>query len=420
MFYSDTLAETKSNTGIGQATIDVEIRTQLPGGKAEFYEIRKVARPTDGTDVAEIDAPNLSKKGFKAVQDPMYLLWKKYDERPVITFEYVKDGTITPGGDDVFSVRVNYCTDGDKSAVKGQEDVDIPVSKAGFGTLDAELLTKIPAGYKLKTVTSSNILGGTGSATSGKTYVGGEFDKNDSNTKRDVVALIEARTDITAIEAVSTKRAAGDLVGDILYNATIDLATTGASLKASNIAFKLTFGTEQGKACTLIVDADDNVFLDTIVDAGTDAETKGGTVKVTAKKPASNTEIKTAASTDVTVEVYAKMGDITGKIDVATGWTITTSPAKDGKVKVNDTITITATQTTAGDFDFDTKNYTFAVDSGNSAVYEIGTWTTTNGVTADPTATPAKPGVQAVVSVTVTVKEIKADTLIGDLTVANK
>ena len=118
VFYSDTVAETKSDTGIGQATIDVEIRTQLPGGKAEFYEIRKVARPTDGTDVAEIDAPNLSKKGFKAVQDPMYLLWKKYDERPVITFEYeaigstveetmiVKINSILPGTGVITSERV--------------------------------------------------------------------------------------------------------------------------------------------------------------------------------------------------------------------------------------------------------------------------------------------------------------------------
>ncbi|MCI9243852.1 MAG: signaling protein, partial [Lawsonibacter sp.] len=319
VFYSDTVAETKSDTGIGQATIDVEIRTQLPGGKAEFYEIRKVARPTDGTDVAEIDAPDLSKKGFKAVQDPMYLLWKKYDERPVITFEYVKGGAVTPPAEGNQAVRVEYKATKAGTLI-GTETVNVPLDAAGFGTLTADLLKSVPAGYKASNVGTTD------------SELGNEVMKSSTPVKMLVIVEALPATAITGIAMSDATKTVWTGWGT---------AVNAAALKNAGITFDVTYanGTRKGVA------ADDTTTLGTTaIVAGTATDWKAdGALKVT---------VNTDKACTVPVKISATLKtDVVEGDNLSTDWTISAEASKTTK---DASVVLTFThKTTEIDFDED-------------------------------------------------------------------
>ena len=382
VFYSDTVAETKSDTGIGQATIDVEIRTQLPGGKAEFYEIRKVARPTDGTDVAEIDAPDLSKKGFTAVQNPMYLLWKKYDERPVITFEYVK-GEIEEPTAGTKAIRVQYATGYDATpanatGIVGTETVNVPLDAAGYGKLEAKLLKKIPAGYQLKS-----------GATSSQTDLGKEVVKNDSPLT--LTVTVEERTDVSKVEILNAPAA---LALPYSGNAT----AVGTAADEAGIKVKISDKTGDDEV-SRTVDADDAALAWDA--AGT---TTPATTKVT--HTASSVE-----SATIPTKLYATLA--AASISCATGSTVEdwdvggNIPAK---VFVGDTITFTLTQDAAANYD----ETAFEADTTRDVTSTKGTFETTGDsavkveLTTEGVASTGAGdnGTKAVITVTVTVKTI--------------
>ncbi len=404
VFYSDTLAETKNNTSVGGATIDVEIRTELPGGKAEFYEIRKVARPTDGTDIATIQAPDLSAKGLTPERNYVYLQWKKYDERPIVTFVYTENGAPNPGPTgDTFAIRVGYALKGDYSAggpdaddrIGAYEEIAIPLSASGYGTLTKDDLKKIPDGYMLDS-----------SATSGTdTDLGTEVNGNDSSQERTLCVAVVPRTDITAIEL------AGATKGDVKYGTTI-ASGAAAELKASGVKFKLTFGTTQGAACSVTVNADDTVFLQGIADAttgGTASATVNGKLTVTAKGTA-------AAKVDVPVEIYAAIASdaitAAGGTQIATGYSVTAPTLPVNKVKVGDTVDITFTADTAGATTLG-ENVTITVTGGTAVASNTSV---VQGTAADPSGTPA--ATAAKVSLTVTVNSITGAALAIAVSVA--
>ena len=382
VFYSDTVAETKSDTGIGQATIDVEIRTQLPGGKAEFYEIRKVARPTDGTDVAEIDAPDLSKKGFTAVQNPMYLLWKKYDERPVITFEYVK-GEIEEPTAGTKAIRVQYATGYDATpanatGIVGTETVNVPLDAAGYGKLEAKLLKKIPAGYQLKS-----------GATSSQTDLGKEVVKNDSPLT--LTVTVEERTDVSKVEILNAPAALA-----LPYDG--NAAAVGTAADEAGIKVKITYKTGNDEV-SRTVDADDAALA---------WDAAGTTTPATTKVTHTNSSV---ASATIPTKLYATLA--AANISGAAGsevadWDVGgTIPAK---VFVGDTITFTLTQDAAADYD----EAAFTADTTRNVTSTKGTFETTGDsavkveLTTEGVASTGAgdDGTKAVITVTVTVKTI--------------
>ena len=322
VFYSDTVAETKSDTGIGQATIDVEIRTQLPGGKAEFYEIRKVARPTDGTDVAEIEAPDLSAKGFKAVQDPMYLLWKKYDERPVITFEYTKGGVTPPTGN-TKTVRVAYVDDATTTTkTYGVENITLNLDAAGFAELNASKfnIDKVAPGFKLKT-----------GATGADFYL---LVTSAHNTEIKVEAEARSNTEVTAI-AVSgtTVTPAWVKYGDTTNG------LTAADVTAAGITFDITYGehgTRKGVAANF-----SGITYETGTSAGTTNWTKDGNSVVTLNGKTCTVPVKLYA--DIATAVAAKSPDLDA-------WTVAADASQTTKTSK---VLLSFTQKTAADFSAD-------------------------------------------------------------------
>ena len=332
VFYSDTVAETKSDTGIGQATIDVEIRTQLPGGKAEFYEIRKVARPTDGTDVAEIEAPNLSKKGFTAVQNPMYLLWKKYDERPVITFEYVK-GEIEEPTAGAKAIRVQYvltadydATPGDVSAadILGTETVNVPLDAAGYGKLEAKLLKKIPTGFVIDTA----------AATPGtNTDLGGEVIKSDTPVTMTVSVKEKTVKSVKILPAARAAEAAIEI--DVVHGAQPDDVKTAA--KEAGLRVEVTYTDNTTRI--LAADAD-----------GVAWALNAGTISVTYTSSAQGAS-PVSGENSATGKVYAAIAtSVTGDSNTLGDWTIT---AESGKTTNDTSVVLTFVQKTGAAFSAD-------------------------------------------------------------------
>lgn len=374
VFYSDTLAETKNNTSVTGATIDVEIRTELPGGKAEFYEIRPVARPADGTDIASIKAPDLSAKGLYPDREYVYLQWKKYDERPIVTFVYSEEGG-APSGGNVFNARVvytlaaNYAAGGPadpEDRIGKFVELSVPLTASGYGELTEKLLkNKLPAGYELDKDDMA------------KTDLEKEIDSNDNDQAKTLCVAVKGMADTT-------------ITGIKLHDAAaVNWAKFGAA--PTGIKFDVTYpnGTVEDVAATTAGTA----ILDGLDDGTAENWETDGTAVVTVNGKTCN----------VPVKIYADV-DVTG---VHADWTVTASPA----TTKNGTVTLTFEQATADDLtEAAIKALTVTDNSSTGATVAFGTVTFVRaGATGGDTAK---------FTVVATISDLTADTVAIKATVA--
>ena len=98
VFYSDTPVETKTDTGIGQATMDVVINVKFPGAdSAEYWRTIQVKRPAVG-NIVDVDNPDVLngspiKTGFRPKMDKIPVTWEKGATNKSVTFEYEAIGS---------------------------------------------------------------------------------------------------------------------------------------------------------------------------------------------------------------------------------------------------------------------------------------------------------------------------------------
>ena len=392
VFYSDTLAETKNNTSVSGATIELELWVELPGFSAQMWEKRTVARPADGTDQAIVTAPVVA--GYTPVNPSVTIKWNKNLDGSKMIFQYTGSAS-TPEDptDDTRTVRVQYVTGYNSTPASatgkvGTQDVTVPLSAAGYGTL-AESLLEIPDGFKLKA----------GANTPGTdTDLGKEIEK--ATTPLTLSVTVEERSDVTKVEILNAPTAL-----DLLYNC--NAAAVAAAADDAGIKVKITYKTGDDEVSRTVDANDAGLTWDA---AGT---TNPGTTKVTHTA-------SSVASTTIPTELYAAVaaGAFTAATgsQIATGFTAASNPALPiSKVKVGDTITITFTQTTAADLTF---GATRAVTptGGTIETLTADDWAVTNGAAANVGA--GTEAVNGVVSVTITVATITAAAFSAEVSVS--
>lgn len=237
----------------------------------------------------------------------------------MITFEYVKGGAVTPPTEGNQAVRVEYKATKAGTLI-GTETVNVPLDAAGFGTLTADLLKSVPAGYKASNVGTTD------------SELGNEVMKSSTPVKMLVIVEALPATAITGIAMSDATKTVWTGWGT---------AVNATTLKNAGITFDVTYanGTRKGVA------ADDTTTLGTTtIVAGTATDWKvDGALKVT---------VNTDKACTVPVKISATLNtDVVEGDNLSTDWTITAEASKTTK---DASVVLTFThKTTEIDFDED-------------------------------------------------------------------
>ncbi|MCI9156633.1 MAG: signaling protein, partial [Lawsonibacter sp.] len=329
VFYSDTVAETKTNINDPSAIMKVRVKYKLIGtSEAEATEYGVVdAVRIPGTNLAQVPSPdthsgrNILGAGY-TTEAYKKILWEpKADPIKVVVFSYSPVGGGTPGAG-TKTVRVSYRTTAATASTQvGYQNVTLTLDKAGFADLDATKFTEIPSGYKLK---------------AGPT--GEDFTQLiDASTSGAIAVEVEKMT-VKSVSVIPTPASRAAL-------ATIEIpggansAAIGKAVKAAGYSVEVTY--EDDSTVVLEATADDLTWA-----------AAAGTGKITVKMTGAGTGGADVASTeDIDSEVYATVSKakLTGAGDIEdyeVSYAI--DSGETDKIKVGDTITITYTAAEVG------------------------------------------------------------------------